>query len=428
MKQHLPAAWLGLLLAGRLAVAADVTPPHLERASVASNGDQGDLFSVRPELPGDGSEVAFISMASNLAKGVSMPGMSIYLRDPRAHVTRLVSATSTGIRANAASVDPAFSGDGRFVVFASSATNLVSQSTFGHKQVYRKNLQSGAVDIVSLDTDGEAGGLDSANPVVSADGSRIVFVSFSSLAPGCRVGMPNVYLRDIPHATTTCMSTGFDGQLANGPSQQPTISGNGARVAFSSSASNLVALDGNHTDDVFVRDVANGTTIRASTGEHGEEGNGPSIEPSLSTDGMRLVFSSSASNLVGGVGAGQQRVYLRDFRSGSMSLAGPEGAHLADAWSGQPRISADGRVVVFLSAATNLDRLATNGKRNIYRWYVGDRSIHRVSIPQGGGELDGDCFQPAISADGSVVAFRSNATNLVTGDSNLTDDVFVEVR
>ncbi|NID16521.1 TolB family protein [Luteibacter yeojuensis] len=416
-----------LTLAGASAVVAG-QPVHLERASVSTTGQQGDLFSVRPELPGDGTKVAFISMASNLAAGVTVPGMSIYLRDPVAHTTRLASATPTGARANAASVDPGFSGDGRFLVFSSNATNLVAGRTFGHKQVFRKDIASGAVEMVSIAADGRAGGLDSANPVASADGSRVAFMSFSALAPGCREGQANIYLRDIPRSATTCISTGLDGRAANGPSLQPAISGDGRFVAFSSSASNLVALDGNHADDIFVRDVEKGTMLRASVGSHGEEAHGGSIEPWLSGDGARLVFSSSASNLVDGAGGGLQRVYIRDLRANTLSLAGPSGSHIANDWSGQPRISADGNVVVFLSAATNLDGAATDGRRNIYRWDIPHQRIGRVSVPRDGGDLDGDCFQPAVSADGGVVAFRSNARNLVPDDSNLTDDVFVEVR
>jgi hypothetical protein len=124
--------------------------PHLERASVSTSGAQGDLFSVRPEISGDGTMVAFISMASNLAPGVTMPGMSIYLRDPARHTTALISAAKDGVRANAMSVDPSFASDGRYVVFSSMATNLTKARTFGKKQIYRKDLISKQVILVSI--------------------------------------------------------------------------------------------------------------------------------------------------------------------------------------------------------------------------------------------------------------------------------------
>lgn len=402
---------------------------HVERASISSAGQQGDMFSVRPEVSGDGSKVAFISMSSNLASGVTMPGMSIYLREPGTHSTQLVSAAADGKRANAASVDPGLSANGRYAVFSSNATNLVTGSTFGHKQAFRKNLASGEVIMLSVGANGEAQGFDSANPVASADGSAVAFMSFAALAPGCEAGRGNIYLRDIEKQATVCLSGGMDGAIADGGSLQPAISADGKTVAFSSTASNLVPGDTNGVGDIFVRDLAQGRSIRVSVGPSGAEGNAESIEPSLSGDGSRVVFSSASAGLVAGVPGGTQRIYLRDLRTGVTHLVGPEtSAHLADQFSGQPRISADGTTVVFLSAATNLVRGADNGKRNIYRWSVGKQVMSRVSMPRDGGNLNGDCFQPAVSANGSIVAFRSNAANLVDGDTNLTDDVFVEVH
>lgn len=401
----------------------------VERASISSAGQQGDMFSVRPEVSGDGSKVAFISMSSNLAAGVTMPGMSIYLREPGTHSIRLVSAAADGKRANAASVDPGLSANGRYAVFSSNATNLVTDSTFGHKQAFRKDLVSGEVIMLSVGADGEAQAFDSANPVASADGSSVAFMSFAALAPGCAAGRGNIYVRDIEKRTTVCLSGGMDGAIADGGSLQPAISADGTIVAFSSTASNLVPGDTNRIGDIFVRDLAQGRTMRVSLGPGGAEGNAESIEPSLSGDGSRVVFSSASAGLVAGVPGGTQRIYLRNLRTGVTSLVGPaSGAHLADQFSGQPRISADGTTVVFLSAATNLVRGADNGKRNIYRWSVDKQVMSRVSAPRDGGNLNGDCFQPAVSANGSIVAFRSNAANLVDGDTNLTDDVFVEVQ
>lgn len=401
--------------------------PMIERASVSTAGLQGDLFSVRPEISGDGRSVAFISMSSNLAPGATMPGMSIYLRTPGSHSTALVSATADGKRANAASVDPAFASQGRYVIFSSNATNLTTSRTFGKKQIYRKDLASNQIILVSEDSSGEAGAADSANASTSADGNLIAFMSFAALAPGCSAGHANIFLRDIAKSKTACLSSGRDGQGANADSFQPSISSDGSKVAFRSSASNLVPGVTVTVGNIFVRDLRTDSIVLASVGPAGEPANAESIEPSISGDGTRVAFTSRASNLVAGGGQFDE-IYVRDLAAGKTILVSSrDGKVPANELNGQPRLSSDGGTVVFLSAATNLTAKPTNGRRNIYALDLAKGQLRRISVPVHDEDLNGDCFQPAVSADGTTVAFRSNASNLVEADTNLTDDVFLQV-
>lgn len=413
--------------ASTTAIALDSTTV-IERASVSTAGLQGDLFSVRPEISGDGKSVAFISMSSNLSPGVTVPGMSIYVRTPGSRLTTLVSATADGKRANAASVDPAFASQGRYVVFSSNATNLTTSRTFGKKQIYRKDLVSKQIILVSESSGGEAGTADSANASASADGNMIAFMSLAALAPGCSASHANIYIRDIAKSKTICVSGGHGGQEANADSLQPSIASDGSKVAFRSSASNLIPGVTGSVSNIFIRDLSTDSIVLASVGPAGQSANADSIEPSISGDGTRVAFTSRASNLVAGVSGQFDEIYVRDLIAGKTTLVSSrDGKVSANEFNGQPRLSSDGGTVVFLSAATNLTAEPTNGRRNIYALDLAKGRLRRVSVSVHGEDLNGDCFQPAVSADGTTVAFRSNASNLVEADTNLTDDVFVQV-
>jgi hypothetical protein len=230
---------------------------------------------------------------------------------------------------------------------------------------------------------------------------------------------------------TARVSVDSSGAEASGDSWGAAISGDGRFVAFQSSSTNLVANDTNGTWDVFVHDVASGTTDRASVDSSGNEGNSSSYSggPSLSADGRFVTFGSIAWNLVSGDANGVADIFVHDRSTGmtervSVDSSGLEG----NADSDIARISADGRYVAFHSFASNLVAGDTNGTFDVF---VHDRSTgttDRISVDSFGAEGDALSFYPAISADGRFVAFQSDATNLVSGDSNALRDAFVHDR
>lgn len=225
---------------------------------------------------------------------------------------------------------------------------------------------------------------------------------------------------------TRRVSVGMDGSPANGPSTGPLHVSDDARfVAFTSSATNLVADDLNGVDDVFVRDTQLGRTVRSSVSSDGDEADGVSDRPALSSDGRVIVFRSSATQLVVMDTNGHADIFLHDMETGSTERISVDSSGVeADGPSHWASVSEDGRTVVFSSDATNLVAGDTNGRRDIF---LRDRLLGvtiRVSTVDGG-EPDGDSDNPVISADGSTVAYRSAATNLVVGDTNGVDDVFV---
>jgi Tol biopolymer transport system component len=197
-------------------------------------------------------------------------------------------------------------------------------------------------------------------------------------------------------------------------------------VAFASFADNLVAGDANGVADIFVHDRITGVTERVSIDSSGAEGNADSLCPSISSDGQVVAFVSDASNLVGSDKNGRRDVFVHDRQTGltervSVDSTGGE----ANADSLPPSISGDGLSVAFASDATNLVAGDTNKSRDVF---VHDRStgaIERVSIRKNGHEGYADSDTNSISTDGSAVAFSSRAANLVSGDTNGVWDVFV---
>ena len=228
---------------------------------------------------------------------------------------------------------------------------------------------------------------------------------------------------------TELVSVATGGAQGNDTSTEASISADARFVAFWSDASNLVGGDTNGVEDVFVRDRQTGTTELVSVATGGTQGNARSRYPSISSDGRFVVFWSDASNLVAGDTNGSADVFVRDRLSGTterVSLAA--GGAQGNADSLGPSISASGRFVAFWSLATNLVAGDTNAWNDVF---VRDRqsaTTERVSVATGGAQGDFNSYDPSISADGRFVAFESGATNLVAGDTNGSFDVFLRDR
>ncbi len=217
---------------------------------------------------------------------------------------------------------------------------------------------------------------------------------------------------------------GNSGDYAGGSS--PSISVDGRYVAFESSASNLVSGDTNGVPDVFMRDTQANTTTRISLGSGNAQGNSESRRPSISADGRYVTFYSSASNLVSGDTNGTADVFVRDTKTNtttriSFSSSGAQGNN----FSVRSSISADGRYVAFESYASNLVSGDTNGTGDVFVRDTQTNTTTRISLDSSGVQGNLASTWPSISADGRYVAFRSGANNLVSGDTNGVSDTFV---
>jgi Tol biopolymer transport system component len=417
-------------------VAAAATPAVVgssavtARVPVGPGRQQANGDSSEPAISADGRFVAFASGASNLVAGDTNGTYDVFVRDRKLQVTRRVSVGPGGQQANSSSVGPAISADGRFVAFSSYASNLVAGDTNGTYDVFVRDLVAQVTRRVSVGPGGQQANKLSGEPAISAHGRYVVFDSLASnLVAGDTNYADEVFVRDRVAHLTRRVSVGPGGQQANNNSFVPAISADGRFVAFTSSASNLVAGDTNDTDDVFVRDRMAQVTRRVSVGPGGQQANDGSSRPAISAHGRFVAFRSRASNLVAGDTNGTDDVFVRDRKAHVTRRVsvGPAGQQ-ANSSSFQPAISAHGRFVAFDSFASNLVAGDTN---NNYDVFVRDRRAQltrRVSVGPGGQQANGRSFQPAISAHGRFVAFRSYATNLVPGDTNGIPDVFVRDR
>lgn len=288
------------------------------------------------------------------------------------------------------------------------------------------------VELISQRPDGGQPNGNSNGAVTSADGRCVAFYSnATNLVPLDTNGFVDVFVFDRDTSTTTRVSVGPGGQQANGPSQvqkfRPSIDHDCTVVAFSSDATNLVPGDTNRTTDVFARDLTAGVTELLSVGLDGEPANGASSFTTQDASGQLIAFQSVATNLVADDTNRASDIFVRNRSTGTTTRVsvGPGGVE-ANGASITPSMSADGRCVAFASAATNLlpGTPDTNGVLDIYVACEGVVTC-RASVSSTGAEPDQMSFLPALNADGTIVAFKSNATNLVPGDLNQAADVFV---
>jgi Tol biopolymer transport system component len=408
--------------------AARAGPGAILRASVATGGEQGNGRSFFPAISADGRFAAFYSDASNLVAGDTNAARDVFVNDRQTGETARMSIDTSGVEATGDSFAPAISADGRFVIFSSAASNLVAGDTNGVDDIFVRDRQQNTTTRVSLALGGAEANGGSYSPSISADGRRVAFLSdATNLVSGDTNLVRDAFVIDRQAATTTRASVNSAGDVqANVDSVTPVLSGDGRFVAFTSFADNLVPDDLNESSDVFVRDLQANTTTRVSEYQGGFEADFDNLRPSISADGRFVAFDSDAANLAWGDTNDAFDVFVKDRQTGiltrvSVNDAGEEGS--GD--SVRPAISADGRVVAFYSEVANLVPGDTNGSTDVF---VHDRrsgATKRISITPGGGESNGDSVRPAISADGRLVVFESDASNLVAGDSNNFTDVFL---
>lgn len=408
---------------------APAAAPRTIRVSVTSAGQQADGFS--GVLSASQRYVAF-DTSGPLLPGEDDNGTGdIYVRDLRTGKVTLVSAAPAGKAGAGESYDPGISTDGRFVSFTSLAPDLVAEDTNGSADVFVRDLRTGVTVRASVTvTGGPAGGdpwTSSYNAEISADGRRVAFTSeASNLVPGDENGTTDVFVRDLRTGTTVRATASAD--PAGGGGSTPTISANGRFVAFESSASDLVPGDTNEDPDFFVRDLRTAKTTRVSVSsseEQAENGICCLGDVAISATGRYVAFTTHASNLVPGE-TNRANVFVRDRLAGTTSRASLSntGGQLTED-SENPTISADGRYVAFATRSANVVAGDTNDAQDVFvRDRLRGRTI-RVNVSTAGTQANDDSAYPRLSGTARSVVFGSQATNLVPGDTNHASDVFL---
>ena len=344
-------------------------------------------------------------------------------------ITR-VSVDSAGNQAIDNSVSPSISADGRFVAFDSNASNLVPGDTNNTTDIFVRDLSTNTTTLVSVSSSGDRGnGYSSASLTsISADGRFVVFESdATNLVPGDTNNERDIFVRDLLTNTTTLVSASSSGERGNNDSLSNSISANGRFVAFRSFATNLVPGDTNNTSDIFVRDLLTNTTTRVSVDSAGNQGNYTSENfPSISADGRFVAFQSYATNIVPGDTNNQSDIFVRDLSTNTTTLVSVSSSgDRGNGRSALPSISADGRFVTFESDATNLVPGDTNNRQDSFVRDLLTNTTTRVSVSSSGDQGNDLSIPSSISPDGRFVAFASQASNLVPGDTNNAVDVFV---
>ncbi len=345
--------------------------------------------------------------------------------------TTRVSVSSAGVPANATVFSGVLSADGRYVVFWTSATNLLESGPVSGAHVYRHDRLSGATALISVSTSGAPGNNVSRDPSVSADGRFVVFSSFATdLVPGGTNGLSQVFVRDMQTNTTRLASadaSGAQGDLGGALSGLPgahEISDDGRYVTFTSTATNLVGA-ANGAQQVYVKDMTTGAVVRASVNDAGDPGNANSFTAAISGNSLFVAFRSDATNL--SPSSNTSQIFVRDLAAGLTTLESP-GAAAVGRPSTVPTISSDGRYVAFVSDA-RLDPLDLDtGTPDVYlRDRVADTTVVASLSPNTvAGAASGG---PSISGDGRWVAFNSIDDKMVTPDTNgIVADIFLYDR
>ena len=410
--------------------AKDVASGELTLLSMTTAGEKGNGRSMQPSLSADGRLVAFISEASNLVAADPDSRADIYVKDLQTGSIVLVSASSTGVKANRASDTPQISADGTTVAFMSEADNLDPADTDNDADIYVKDLVSGQVRLASSTDAGAAGNGPNTVPTMSGDGTLVAFESRASdLDPGDSDADADIYLKDLATGDLRLVSTNSLGVKANQQTLSPDLSTDGSRIAFNSNGSNMDPADADELPDVYVKEIASGALTLASVTAAGVKGDRSAQWPSLSSDGMIVAFETHALNLdPRDAGASvSSDIYVKDLSSGSLSLATTSDAgDKGDGESFAPDLSQNGQRVSFISIATGLDPLDPD---TLWDVYVKDLVTDDITLASISGPLrkaGGLSDHAAISPDGAAIAFDSTAANLDPRDSDALVDVYVK--
>lgn len=400
------------------------------RVSTGATGAQADGQSHQPVFSPDGTKVAFESYADNLVPGDTNGQPDIFVKDLTTGAITLVSTGANGVQGDSWSYQPVFSPDGTKLAFSSASDDLVPGDTNHAYDVFVKDLTTGAITRVSTSGSGaQADGFQSTNPIFSPDGTKVAFYSDAdNLVPGDTDHMRDIFVKDLTTGAITLVAAspynGGDGSGGdqNGFTFAPSFSPDGTKIVFGSTTG------GGAINDIYIKDLATGATTLVSDSVIGVHGNtGGSYDPVFSPDGTKVAFYTFADNLVpdsSNIGIGN--IVIKDLTTGVVTLvsANASGAPQNAGEAQKPVFSPDGTKVAFYSFADNLVP-GING----YEVYVKDLitgAITVVSTNASGTQANGYSQLPGFSADGTKLVFESSASNLVPGDSNGTSDIFVK--
>lgn len=397
----------------------------VSQVDLGVDGARADQHSMTLGISGNGRYALFSSSATNLVPGVS-PAFGLYVRDLRTGRTDLVSRADDGTPLTSLTEEAGISGDGRYIVFAAEANGVFN--------VYVRDRVKGRTAAVTTGTatDGDAG--SSYQPAISADGRRIVFMSSrTDVVPGAPVtpNTRNVYVTDRVTGATRLISVGADGQAAQGDSERPTISADGRKVGFASRAGNLLpTADGGTAGllrprytTLYATDLDSGTTVVAALDPDGSPG---SADPTLrlSPDGRYAAYALSAAPLPGG--KARTELFVNDLRTNRVrsirTSTNPDAICWADP---SAAITANDRWIYFSGGCSDTIIRAGQAHYDLYRQDLRTGRTELLSTTPDGKPHDGAAADPFVTENGRTVLFGANSPDLVPGGEGSDWHVYV---
>jgi hypothetical protein len=406
-------SWLAV--SGSLHAASAIQAVSARNPTVALPAG-GSSDSAGAFVSADGRYVVFSSTAANLVPGqTDNLALNVFLRDRQTGLTRLVSTNAFGPGGGSAnSVATGLSADGRFILFESRATNLVALPTSGSGDIFVYDASQGTHLLVSVNDSGTVGGNGASfHSSFTPDGRFVVFESAASdLVPGDTNGVSDVFVRDLPSNRTVLVpATAIAPQTPPIGGSAPVISRDGRFVAFEVNQ----ALTNQWVSQVWEWNLQLQTNLIVSADTNGLPASiaAYSTTPAVSADGRYITFLSPAHGLVTNTPVTGTQLYWRDM------LAGQNVRVRSDtlaAFFTETAMTDDGRFVAYVLAAST---------DTVYVWDSQNRTNTLASVGADGQPAVGFCGSLSFSDDGQTLAFISNATNLVASATNNVYQVYI---
>lgn len=415
---------LFVAVGGPVAAAAATANPPLMLTKAKPKGDAPNGTSWGPVISPSGRFVAFGSTCSNIVATDFDVQADVFVRDLKSGKLQEVNMGSGGWPVAEACYLLAMSDDGRRIAFLSNSSSLgFGDDSAGELMIHDR--KTGLNEIASVNDQGVPGNKSVSYGSMSGNGRYCVFATdASNLAAGANGAKTQIFLRDRKKGTTELISVGIGGLASNGYCSSPTVSNDGRFVCFSSEGNNLVPGDVQGQSDVFLRDRTTGITIRVDADNFGTPSPQGAFDGKVSANGRKVVFST-ASSLVPSDDGGLYDAYVYDVKGGFVTLASIDSYGGANGDVDSASISANGRFVTYATRTSPVDGHGMGGK---YQAVIRDlkKSKDRVlSVAKDGSYGTGDCRDAHASRNGKTVVFGSEADNLDDAPCGSGENVFV---
>ncbi len=364
------------------ASAADTTI----QININATGSQPNGGSLNPAISADGNYAVYSSDASNLVPNDTNGKSDIFVYNKITNQTYRVSVDSTGAQSNGNSYNPSINSNGRYIVFDSVADNLVPLDTNRCSDIFIHDMLTGTMSRIIFNSTVLQLNGNSYNPSISGDGRYIAYEFYNTILAGSN-GPSSIYLYDRLLCNTTIISSGY--------CTNPVVSADGTHVAY-------------QAGQIYLYNILTNETIKVSVDPYGNEGNGPSFNPSININGTIIAFQSNANNLCPGDTAGNSDIFVHNTVTGMTSrVSVNSNGEQANGASVNPSISGNGLYVTYYSFANNLVEGDTNGVADVFFYNMSSGKTSRISVDSNNDQFSFGSYFPVISTDGNYVVFLS---------------------